>query len=302
MEFQKTIKRAVSCSGIGLHSGKPVNLRMLPAEDGTGVVFRRVDLSNAEIQANQEFISQVNYATSICRGDVKLFTVEHLLAALYGLGVNNIIIEVDSDEIPICDGSALPFVKMLQQAEVVRCDGHANCFLQILEPIKVEDGDRYLAVFPADHFEITYTISFNHPWLRRQEKTIKITKDSFVRHLAPARTFGFLHEIELMRANKLALGGSLENAIVLTEHGIMNEHLRFPDEFVRHKILDLIGDLGLLNYRLLGHVVAYKAGHNLHSNLVSNILAHPQKWDLVLWKNKVRHFSKFELPVPATAM
>jgi UDP-3-O-[3-hydroxymyristoyl] N-acetylglucosamine deacetylase len=302
MEFQKTIKRIVGCSGIGLHSGKPVNLRMLPGEQGSGVVFRRVDLNNAEIHANQEYINQVNYATSICRGATQLLTVEHLMAALYGLGVNNIVIEVDSDEIPIKDGSALPFVQMLQEAEIVRCDGHANYFLQILEPIEVRDGDRYVVVFPSDHFEISYTISFDHPWLRRQEKTMRVTRDSFVKQLAPARTFGFLHEIELMRANKLALGGSLENAVVLTEHGIMNEHLRFPDEFVRHKILDLIGDLSLLNYRLIGHVVAYKAGHSLHSNLVSNILAHPQRWDLVLWKNKARHFPKFELPVPATAV
>lgn len=301
MEFQKTIKRIVGCSGIGLHSGKPVNLRMLPADEDTGVVFRRVDLQNHEIRAKQEFITQVNYATAISNGGTKLYTVEHLLAALYGLGINNIIIEMDSDEVPIMDGSAAPFVEILKAAEIVRYD-RPNEFLQILEPIEAKEGDRSIAIYPSDHFDISYTISFNHPWLKRQEKTIRITRENFIKQLAPARTFGFLHEIELMRANHLALGGSLENAIVLTEHGILNEHLRFPDEFVRHKIMDLIGDLALLSHPLLGHVVAYKAGHRLHSELVSKILKHPEKWELVSWKNKVRHFPKFEIPVPATAI
>ena len=301
MEFQKTIKRAVSCSGIGLHSGKPVNLRIVPAEESTGVIFRRVDIEGAEVPVKQEFITQVNYATSISNGDTKFYTVEHLLAALYGLGVSNILIEMDGDEVPIMDGSATPFVDMLHSAEIVRLDT-PNYFLQILEPIEAKDGDRFIGVYPSDHFEISYTISFNHPWLRKQEKTIRVTRESFVKHLAPARTFGFLHEIELMRAKNLALGGSLENAIVLTEHGILNEHLRFPDEFVRHKIMDLIGDLALLNYRLLGHVVAYKAGHHLHSELVTKILEHSEKWDLVLWKNKARDLPKFPVPVPATAI
>jgi UDP-3-O-[3-hydroxymyristoyl] N-acetylglucosamine deacetylase len=217
------------------------------------------------------------------------------------MGVNNIIIEMDSDEVPILDGSALPFVEMLEAAEIVRLH-RANHFLQILEPMEVREEDRFVAVYPSDHFEISYTISFSHPWLQHQEKTIRLTRDNFVRHLAPARTFGFLHEIELMRANNLALGGSLENAIVLTEHGILNEHLRFPDEFVRHKIMDLIGDLALLSHRLLGHVVAHKAGHRLHSALVSKILEHPEKSDLVLLRNKSRRFPKFEIPVPATAV
>lgn len=299
MEFQKTIKRMVGCSGIGLHSGKPVNLRMLPADEDTGVVFRRVDLQNHEIRAKQEFITQVNYATAISNGGIKLYTVEHLLAALYGLGINNITIEMDSDEVPIMDGSAAPFVEILKSAEIVRFD-RPNDFLQILEPIEAKEGDRSIAIYPSDHFDISYTISFNHPWLKHQEKTIRITRENFIKQLAPARTFGFLHEIELMRANHLALGGSLENAIVLTEHGILNEHLRFSDEFVRHKIMDLIGDLALLSHPLLGHVVAHKAGHRLHSQLVSKILKHPEKWDLVSWKNKVRHFPKFEVPVPAT--
>jgi UDP-3-O-[3-hydroxymyristoyl] N-acetylglucosamine deacetylase len=299
MEFQKTIKRSIDCSGIGLHSGKPVTLRMLPTEENTGVIFRRTDLRNAEIRASQEFITQVNYATSISNGHMHVYTVEHLLAALYGLGVNNIIIEMDADEVPIMDGSAAPFVDLLNEAGIVRFE-KPNYFMQITEPIEVKDGDRSIAVYPSDHFDITYTISFNHPWLRRQEKSIRISRENFITQIAPARTFGFLHEIELMRANHLALGGSLENAVVLTEHGILNERLRFPDEFVRHKIMDLIGDLGLLKYRLLGHVVAYKAGHHLHSELVSRILMHPEKWDRVLWKTKARHFPKAHVPVHAT--
>ncbi len=301
MEYQKTIKRAVRCSGIGLHSGKPVNLRMLPATEDSGVVFRRVDLCNAEIPVKQEFITQVNYATSISNGQTNIFTVEHLLSALYGLGVNNIIIEMDSDEVPIMDGSAAQFVEILNSAGIIRFK-RPNYFMQMLEPIEAKEGDRFIAIYPSDHFDISYTISFDHPWLRKQEKTIRITRENFIHELAPARTFGFFHEIELMRANNLALGGSLENAIVLTEHGILNEHLRFPDEFVRHKIMDLIGDLALLDYRLLGHVVAYKAGHRLHSELVSKILEQREKWDLVLLKNKTRHFPKFQVPVPAPAM
>jgi UDP-3-O-[3-hydroxymyristoyl] N-acetylglucosamine deacetylase len=301
MEYQKTIKRAISCSGIGLHSGRSVNLRMLPAEPDTGVIFRRTDLANAEIKVVQDFITQVHYATSISNGKIKLFTVEHLLAALYGLGVNNIIIEMDSDEVPIMDGSALPFVEMITSAQIVRFN-KPNYFLQINEPIEVREGDRYIAVYPSDHFDISYTISFPHPWLKKQQKTIRITRENFVKQLSPARTFGFLNEIEQMRANNLALGGSLENAIGLTEHGILNEHLRFPDEFVRHKIMDLIGDLALLNNRLLGHVVAYKAGHHLHSELVSKILKNPLKSELVLWRNKARQVPKFEVPVPVSAV
>lgn len=301
MEYQKTIKRAIGCSGIGLHSGRSVNLRMLPAEPDTGVIFRRTDLANAEIKVVQDFITQVHYATSISNGKIKLFTVEHLLAALYGLGVNNIIIEMNSDEVPIMDGSALPFVEMITSAQIVRFN-KPNYFLQINEPIEVREGDRYIAVYPSDHFDISYTISFPHPWLKKQQKTIRITRENFVKQLSPARTFGFLNEIEQMRANNLALGGSLENAIVLTEHGILNEHLRFPDEFVRHKIMDLIGDLALLNNRLLGHVVAYKAGHHLHSELVSKILKNPLKSELVLWRNKARQVPKFEVPVPVTAV
>ncbi|HSE41692.1 MAG TPA: UDP-3-O-acyl-N-acetylglucosamine deacetylase, partial [Acidobacteriota bacterium] len=165
MEYQKTIKRDIGCSGIGLHSGKSVNLRMLPAEPDTGVIFRRTDLANAEIKVIQDFITQVHYATSISNGKIKLFTVEHLLAALYGLGVNNIIIEMDSDEVPILDGSALPFVEMLTSAGIVRFD-KPNYFLQINEPIEVHEGDRYIAVYPSDHFEVNYTISFPHPWLK----------------------------------------------------------------------------------------------------------------------------------------
>jgi UDP-3-O-[3-hydroxymyristoyl] N-acetylglucosamine deacetylase len=301
MEYQKTIKRAISCSGIGLHSGRSVNLRMLPADPDTGVIFRRTDLANAEIKVVQDFITQVHYATSISNGKIKLFTVEHLLAALYGLGVNNIIIEMNSDEVPIMDGSALPFVEMITSSQIVRFN-KPNYFLQINEPIEVREGDRYIAVYPSDHFDISYTISFSHPWLKKQQKTIRITRENFVKQLSPARTFGFLNEIEQMRANNLALGGSLENAIVLTEHGILNEHLRFPDEFVRHKIMDLIGDLALLNNRLLGHVVAYKAGHHLHSELVSKILKNPLKSELVLWRNKARQVPKFEVPVPVTAV
>ncbi len=301
MEYQKTIKRMVDCNGIGLHSGKPVHLRMLPAEASTGVIFRRTDLNYAEVPVKQEFITQVNYATSISNGQTKIFTIEHLLAALYGMGVNNIVIEMDADEVPILDGSASPFVELLRSADVVQLD-RPNCFLQILEPIEAKDGDRFIGVYPSDHFDISYTISFPHPWLRKQEKTVRVTRQNFIKQIAPARTFGFLQEIEQMRAHNLALGGSLENAIVLTEHGILNEHLRFPDEFVRHKILDLIGDLALLSYGLLGHFVAYKAGHHLHSELTSKILEHPEKWDLVLWKNKVRDFPKFRIPVPATAI
>src|SRR4029079_1937646 len=179
MEFEKTIQRAVSCSGIGLHSGKPVNLRMLPAGENTGGIFRRTDLEGAEIPVKQDFIIQVNYATSIRNGDIEVYTVEHLLAALYGLGVNNIIIELDSDEVPIMDGSAAAFVRMLNSAEIVRLD-RPNYFLQILEPIESKEGDRFIGVYPSDHFAISYTISFNHPWLRKQEKTVRITRDNFI--------------------------------------------------------------------------------------------------------------------------
>lgn len=283
MPFQTTIERSVETQGIGLHTAVRSRLRLLPAPPDTGIVFRRVDLDNFEIEAHVRNVARVSYATSLMKKGVLLSTTEHLLAALYSCGVDNVYIELDALEVPILDGSSQPFVRLLQEAGLRKLR-HRRRYLKVLRPLEVSEGDttsgqdRRIGIYPSDDFHVRCFIDFAHPMVGRQEVELQVNRETFSHLLAPARTFGFLDDVERLRSNGLIRGGSLENAIVLTRDGIMNGELRFPDEFGRHKALDLIGDLALVGRPLLASVVAHKAGHALHTQLVTRLLADPSLW------------------------
>ncbi len=278
MDVQQTLKRQISCAGIGLHSGHKVTLTLKPAPADTGIRFRRIDLG-VEIPATVDHVSAVQYATVLGRDGATVETVEHLLAALVASGVDNVIVELSQREVPIMDGSSAPFLFLLQEAGIKRLSA-ARKYLKVLKPVQVAQGDKRVAVYPSDHFKVSYTISFDHPLLRHQTRTERITEQTFSEHIASARTFGFLKEVEWLRQQGLALGGSLENAIVIGDTGALNA-LRFEDEFVRHKILDAVGDLALVGYQVVGHVVAHRAGHAMHTELGRALLADREAWCLV---------------------
>jgi UDP-3-O-[3-hydroxymyristoyl] N-acetylglucosamine deacetylase len=278
MDAQRTLRRQISCAGIGLHSGNKVTLTLKPAPADSGIRFRRIDLG-VEIPAHVSHVSSLQYATVLGRNGATVKTVEHLLAALVSSGIDNVVVELNHNEVPIMDGSAAPFLFLVQEAGVKRL-AVPRKHLKIVRAVQIADGDKRIAVYPSDHFKVSYTISFDHPLLRHQSRTERITEQSFAESIAAARTFGFLKEVEWMRQNGLALGGSLDNAIVIGDAGVLNA-LRFEDEFVRHKILDAIGDLALLGYPLIAHVVAHRAGHALHTALAARLLEERDAWMLV---------------------
>jgi len=280
MSAQRTLKRPTSCAGIGLHSGRKVTLSLKPAAAGSGIRFRRSDLGGLEVPAAVNHVGAINYATGLMRDAVRVDTVEHLLAALVSLGIDNVIVELNSPEVPIMDGSAAPFIYLIHEAGVKSLPAPRR-YLKIVRPIAISRGDKRIALYPSDHFKVTYSISYDHPLLRHQSRTLRITEETFVEEVAPARTFTFLKDVEMLRQNGLALGGSLENAIVLGETGVLNNALRFEDEFVRHKILDAVGDLALVGYPVIGHLVAHRAGHALHTEFVAKILEETHAWRLV---------------------
>src|SRR6516164_1824607 len=280
MDAQRTLRRQISCVGIGLHSGNKVNLTLKPASANFGIRFRRTDVGGHEVPATIQHLAGIQLATGLARNEVSVETIEHLMAALVSMGVDNVLVELNSPEVPIMDGSAAPFIYLIQEAGMKRLQT-ARKFLKIVRPIAISRGDKRIALYPSDHFKVTYSISYDHPLLRHQSRTLTITEESFVEDVAPARTFTFLKDVEVMRQNGLALGGSLENAIVLGETGILNNALRFEDEFVRHKILDAVGDLALVGYPVIGHLVAHRAGHALHTEFAGRILEEASAWRLV---------------------
>jgi UDP-3-O-[3-hydroxymyristoyl] N-acetylglucosamine deacetylase len=280
MSAQRTLRRSVSCTGIGLHSGNKVTLSLKPAAADSGIRFQRADLGGLEIPAVVTHLGGIQYQTGLTREAVSVETVEHLLAALTALGIDNAIVELNSPEVPIMDGSAAPFVYLVNEAGVKRLQAPRR-YLKVLRPISLTQGDKRIALYPSDHFKVTYSISFDHPLLRHQSRTMRVTEESFVEEIAPARTFGFLKEVEMLRQRGLALGGSLDNAIVLGETGVLNNALRFEDEFVRHKILDVIGDLSLVGHPVVGHLVAHRGGHALHTAFAARILDESDAWRLV---------------------
>ena len=280
MSPQRTLRRPITCAGIGLHSGNKVNLSLKPAAANSGVRFRRSDLGGLEVAATVQHVGGINYATGLTRDAVRVDTVEHLLAALVSLGIDNAVVELNSPEVPIMDGSAAPFIYLIQEAGVKQLASPRR-YLKVLRPIALTRGEKRIAIYPSDHFKVTYSIAFDHPMLRHQSRTMRITEESFVEEIAPARTFTFLKEVEMLRQQGLAAGGSLENAVVIGETGILNNALRFDDEFVRHKILDVIGDMALVGHPVIGHLVAHRGGHALHTAFAAQVLAEREAWTLV---------------------
>lgn len=268
--MQTTIAQAVRISGVGLHTGCQVSISLRPAPPGTGVIFRRVDLQNFEIEARRRWVSRVVLATTLMKRGVMLSTVEHVLSAIYGCGIDNLYIDIDSLEVPIVDGSARPFVELIEQAGLVEQDAERT-FLVVERAVRLEEPGKFVTIEPSDRLSIHYEIEFKHPAIGSQAIDLVLTRKSYAEEIAFARTFGFHEEVEDLRRKGLIRGGSLENAVVLDQVGVMNGALRAPDEFVRHKVLDLIGDVSLCGSPLLGRITAFRAGHSLHTNLATEI-------------------------------
>lgn len=282
---QRTLAKSVSSIGVGLHKGEKVTLTLRPAPDNTGIVFRRVDLNPAvDFKIRPELVGDTVMCTCLIDDNgIRLSTTEHLMAAIAGLGIDNLLIEVDAAEIPIMDGSANPFVYLLLEAGVVE-QKQAKKFIRIKKPVRVEDGDKWAEFRPHHGFRIDFEISFNHPVIAdtRQHVRMDFSAASFIKEISRARTFGFLQDIEYLRANRLALGGSMDNAVVLDEFRVLNQDgLRYDDEFVKHKILDAIGDLYMAGYSILGEFKAYKTGHALNNQLLCAVLAEQENWEFV---------------------
>lgn len=283
VRWRRTLRGERGIAGTGLHTGRQVHVRLTPAAAGTGVVFVRTDAGGAEIPARLEFAGPSFYATVLERDGATMSTIEHLMAALYALQIDDVRVEADGPEMPILDGSASPFVEAILDAGSVKLPVERE-YIHVVRPIEVAHEDKTISIHPCPEFRITYAIDFDHPQLGYQELTASLWGGSqFADKLAPARTFTFEKEVEALRRAGLALGGSLDNAVVVGEHGILNPGLRFPDEFVRHKMLDLTGDLSLLGRPILGHVVAYRAGHDLHARLARRIADARDGWFLAPW-------------------
>jgi UDP-3-O-[3-hydroxymyristoyl] N-acetylglucosamine deacetylase len=282
MQSQTTICRPVETSGIGLHHGAPVNLRILPAPPNTGVVFIRTDLAGTRIRASWKLVERVSYATSLMHPKgIFISTTEHLLSVLYSMSIDNVFIELDNLELPILDGSGLPFVQLLQEAGVQE-SGRPRRYLRILKPVSVESNGKSVALLPADRFQLKCRNFFDHPYVGEQMLELDVTPQLYAREIAPARTFGFEYELDQMRDMGLIRGASLTNAVCFTRDGVANPGgLRFPDECCRHKALDLIGDLALIGKPLLACVVAEKAGHAMHVALVKKLMSDPSFHEVV---------------------
>lgn len=284
---QRTLKSLVSASGVGLHTGQKVRMSLRPAPPDTGVVFRRVDLASpVDIPARAELVGEARLASTLIRGEVKVHTVEHLMSALGGLGVDNAYVDLDAPELPIMDGSASPFVLLIQQAGIEEQPA-AKKFLRVMRRVEVKDADKWARLDPYDGYRLSFSIEFRHPVIERttQAVTVDFAETSYLKEIARARTFGFMHEVEDLRDSGLALGGGLDNAVVLDEYRVLNsDGLRFSDEFIRHKLLDAMGDLYLLGRPLLGAFTAHKSGHALNNRLLRAALADPAALETVVFE------------------
>jgi UDP-3-O-[3-hydroxymyristoyl] N-acetylglucosamine deacetylase len=281
LRYETTIQRPVEASGVGLHSGVPVSIRILPAPASTGIVFLRTDLEHFAVPASWRHVAKVSYATSLMRQGVLISTTEHLLSVFYSMGIDNALVEINNLEVPILDGSGLPFVDLIRQAGV-RTYRRRRRYLRIRRPVSVEGNGKRITILPADSFLLTCDVHFDHPMVGRQVLEIEVTPERYAEMIAPARTFGFSHELDQMRNMGLIRGASLESAVCFNGKGVLNpDGLRFPDECCRHKALDLIGDLALIGRPLLGHVIAERAGHAMHVALVSRIMSDPSLYEIL---------------------
>jgi UDP-3-O-[3-hydroxymyristoyl] N-acetylglucosamine deacetylase len=286
---QRTLKNVIRATGVGLHTGEKVYLTLRPAAPNTGIVFRRVDLPEpVVIEARPQNVGETTLSTTLIKGDVRISTVEHLLSALAGLGIDNAYVDVSAPEVPIMDGSAGPFVFLIQSAGVEEQNAPKR-FIRIKRALRVEDGDKWASFEPYDGFKVTFTIDFDHPAFRKDTQTASIdfSSTSFVKEVSRARTFGFMRDIEALRKRRLALGGSMDNAIVVDNYRVLNEDgLRYADEFVKHKILDAIGDLYLLGHSLIGSFTGYKSGHGLNNQLLRELLLQKDAWESVTFNEE----------------
>ncbi len=284
---QRTLKNSIRASGVGLHTGKKVLMTLRPAAPDTGIVFRRVDLPvPVDIPAHAENVGETTLGTTLVHGDAKVSTVEHLLSAFAGLGIDNAIVEVSAPEVPIMDGSAGPFVFLLQSAGLEE-QGVPKRFVRIRRVVRVEDGDKWAEFRPFDGFKVNFELEFDHPVFRRhaQRASMDFSTTSFLKEVSRARTFGFMRDIEMLRSQNLALGGTMDNAIVMDDYRVLNDDgLRYEDEFVKHKILDAIGDLYLLGHSLIGEFSGFKSGHALNNRLLRALLADRAAWESVVFE------------------
>lgn len=299
---QRTLRNSIRATGVGLHSGKKVYLTLRPAAVNTGIVFRRVDLDPVvEIPATAENVGDTTLSTTLVKDGVRISTVEHLLSAMAGLGIDNAYVEMSAAEVPIMDGSAGPFVFLLQSAGIEE-QSVAKKFIRIKREIRVEEDDKFASFLPLNGFKVTFTIDFNHPVFRGRPACAEVDfcSTSFVREVSRARTFGFMHEMEHLRSKGLARGGSVDNAIVVDDYRILNEDgLRYEDEFVRHKVLDAIGDLYLLGNSLIGEFRAHKSGHALNNKLLRALMAQQDAWEVVTFEDTEKSPITFASPVMA---
>ena len=287
---QRTIKKAVSVTGIGLHKGEKVNMTLRPAPANFGVVYRRIDIEPyADIPAKANAVGDTVLCTCLTNDEGhQIFTIEHLSSALAGLGIDNIIIEVDSNELPIMDGSASPFIFLLQSAGIEELNAPKK-FLRVKQAVRVEEGDKWAEFIPFDGFRIDFEIDFEHPVIKqtKQRMVMDFSSCSYISDVSRARTFGFMKDLEYMHANNLALGGSMENAVALDEYRVLNqEGLRYADEFVKHKILDAVGDLYLGGHSIIGELRAYKSGHGLNNKLLNALLKNEASWECVSYETE----------------
>ena len=299
---QRTLKNVIRATGVGLHTGKKVFLTLRPAAPDTGIVFRRTDLDpHLEIPARSEYVGDTNLSTSLTKNGERIATVEHLLSAFAGLGIDNASVDVSAPEVPIMDGSAGPFVFLIQSAGYEE-QSVAKRFIRIKRAVEVCDGDKHARFEPFEGFKVSFSIEFEHPFFQQssQHSEIDFSTTSFVKEVSRARTFGFMRDVELLRERNLALGGSLDNAVVVDDYRVLNEDgLRYEDEFVKHKILDAIGDLYLLGFSLIGSFHGHKSGHELNNRLLRELLANRGAWELVSFKNEDAAPISFMQPMPA---
>ena len=300
---QRTLKNVIRATGVGLHTGEKVYLTLRPAAPNTGIIFRRVDLDEpVEIPATPENVGDTTLSTTLIKDGVRISTVEHLLSAMAGLGIDNAYVDLNAAEVPIMDGSAGPFVFLIQSAGIEEQNA-AKRFIRIKKPVKVKDGDKWVHFEPFNGFKVAFTIDFDHPAFKEgsQIAEVDFSTTSFVREVSRARTFGFMNQIEQLRANNLALGGSLDNAVVVDDYRVLNEDgLRYVDEFVKHKILDSIGDLYLLGHSLIGAFSGHKSGHALNNELLRALLAQEDAWEEVTFEDATTAPISFAQPVHAS--
>lgn len=285
---QRTLKNEIRATGVGLHTGQKVYLTLRPAAADAGIIFRRIDLNPAvEIEAKALNVGDTTLSTTLMSGDVRISTVEHLLSAMAGLGIDNAIVDVSADEVPIMDGSAGPFVFLIQSAGIQEQTAPKK-FIRIKKKLVVRDGDKEACFLPFNGFKVSFAIDFDHPVFkgRKLDTTVDFSSTSFVKEVSRARTFGFMHEIEYLRSKGLAKGGSVDNAIVVDKYRILNDDgLRYEDEFVKHKVLDAIGDLYLLGYSLIGEFRAFKSGHGLNNKSLRELIKQEDAWEMVTFEN-----------------